>query len=122
MSNKLRCPKCKSDDVDCQENPHRHLCLACGYDGTTPLAEENGWVDTSAYELSPGDLEIIKLCAADLRHDNVDLYRRAHDRHAQAARSEIATYERQMRAARRALAMREAMIATIDRWKEANTQ
>lgn len=31
MSGEIRCPKCGSKDVTCSENPHNHVCHACGY-------------------------------------------------------------------------------------------
>lgn len=34
----LTCPLCGSHDVDCSEKPHRHTCLACGYDGRSKIS------------------------------------------------------------------------------------
>lgn len=32
MTNKIRCPRCGSDDVECVEKPHHnHICHACGH-------------------------------------------------------------------------------------------
>lgn len=32
--NPIRCPKCKSEDVDCESNRkhHRHICHTCGFE------------------------------------------------------------------------------------------
>lgn len=31
MGDAIRCPKCGNGDVTCSENPHNHVCHACGY-------------------------------------------------------------------------------------------
>ena len=54
MSGEIRCPKCGSKDVTCSENPHNHVCHACGY-SMLPTGDVSALDDIIDAALAPMD-------------------------------------------------------------------
>lgn len=66
MSGEISCPRCGSSDVTCSENPHNHVCHACGYsmlpvtsgpdEAAEELREEARMSEPKQYEVPEGHL------------------------------------------------------------------